>query len=360
MADGGDSCGGGRARLVSELSRVQDLVRRLELQLRAPSDAASVDLCRRLVHDIVALTDRSISMARSAPDLLVSPAAAAHLFPALSGGAPPPSPLSDAGSDQPPFRASPKKRKATARWASQQVRVAAGAGAGAEGPADDGHSWRKYGQKDILGAKHPRAYYRCTHRNSQNCPATKQVQRTDHDANLFDVVYHGDHTCRPASAAPARRAPPSQQQHNPHAQAALQGLAARLTVATTDAAIIGGATAALPPMTPESCPAQRGAASPWSMASPVGSNSNGGGCCQLGVSPSPSPCPVATGYCGGDHWGCDGGVGSGDLQEVVSAFAAASSGLPPALGDEELIPLECFGFDHSFDMGGVMPSLFYP
>jgi len=23
-------------------------------------------------------------------------------------------------------------------------------------PDDDGHSWRKYGQKEILGAKHPR------------------------------------------------------------------------------------------------------------------------------------------------------------------------------------------------------------
>jgi hypothetical protein len=23
-------------------------------------------------------------------------------------------------------------------------------------PVDDGHSWRKYGQKEILGAKHPR------------------------------------------------------------------------------------------------------------------------------------------------------------------------------------------------------------
>ncbi|CAL5006600.1 unnamed protein product [Urochloa decumbens] len=351
MADGGESCGGGRARLVSELCRVQDLVRRLELQLRAPSDPASVDLCRRLVHDIIALTDRSISMARSG-DL------AAHLLPAahqppLSGA---PSPLSDAGSDQHhPFRASPKKRKATARWASQQVRVAAAAGA-AEGPADDGHSWRKYGQKDILGAKHPRAYYRCTHRNSQGCPATKQVQRTDGDASLFDVVYHGDHTCRPNSsssaATGARRAPPHphpQQQHNPQAQAALQGLAARLTVATgTDAAIIGGATAAAPMTPPESCPAQRGAASPWSMASPVGSDSNG-----------VSPCPVAPGYCG-DNWGCDGAVG-GDLQEVVSAFAAVSSGvahLPPALEDE-LIPLECFGFDQSFDMGNAMPSFFY-
>lgn len=32
-------------------------------------------------------------------------------------------------------------------------------GAGIEAPLDDGHSWRKYGQKDILGAKHPRLVY---------------------------------------------------------------------------------------------------------------------------------------------------------------------------------------------------------
>jgi hypothetical protein len=28
--------------------------------------------------------------------------------------------------------------------------------AGGENPVEDGHSWRKYGQKEILGAKHPR------------------------------------------------------------------------------------------------------------------------------------------------------------------------------------------------------------
>uniref|UniRef100_A0A0D9XVF0 WRKY domain-containing protein n=1 Tax=Leersia perrieri TaxID=77586 RepID=A0A0D9XVF0_9ORYZ len=56
---------------------------------------------------------------------------------------------------------------------------------------DDGHSWRKYGQKDIQGSMHPR----CTHRNSQGCQATKQVHRNDDDPQLFDVVYHGDHTC---------------------------------------------------------------------------------------------------------------------------------------------------------------------
>lgn len=62
-------------------------------------------------------------------------------------------------------------------------------------PLDDGLSWRKYGQKDILGAKYPRAYFRCTHRNTQGCQATKQVQRNAGDPLIFDVVYHGDHTC---------------------------------------------------------------------------------------------------------------------------------------------------------------------
>ncbi|WVZ93153.1 hypothetical protein U9M48_039159 [Paspalum notatum var. saurae] len=322
-----------RARLVSELGRVQDLVRQLDQQLQAPSSAASAELCRRLAHQIVALTDRSIGMVRACPDLLL------HSPPSGAG-----SPLSsDAASDHhAPFSrptASPKKRKATARWTSQQVRVSAGAGGGAEGPADDGHSWRKYGQKDILGAKHPRAYYRCTHRNSQSCPATKQVQRTDDDPALFDVVYHGEHTCRPAAAAGAgANAKRTQPQHNPHAHAALQGLAARLTVATANA------NAALPPMTPESCPV-RGASSPWSLASPVGSDSNGW--CNQGV----SPCPLPAGY---SDWASDG-----DLQEVVSAFAHLPPP-PPAL-DNDFVTLDCFGFDHSFtDMDAAMPGLFYP
>lgn len=37
---------------------------------------------------------------------------------------------------------------------TEQVSVASENGL--EGPTDDGYSWRKYGQKDILGAKYPR------------------------------------------------------------------------------------------------------------------------------------------------------------------------------------------------------------
>jgi hypothetical protein len=43
-----------------------------------------------------------------------------------------------------------------------EVRVSS-AGGGTNHPADDGHSWRKYGQKEILGAKHPRWPLDLTH-----------------------------------------------------------------------------------------------------------------------------------------------------------------------------------------------------
>ncbi|XP_037435717.1 disease resistance protein RGA5-like [Triticum dicoccoides] len=68
---------------------------------------------------------------------------------------------------------------------------------------EDGFSWRKYGQKDIIGSMHPRAYFRCTHRHVKGCPVTKQVQRTSTDPLLFDVVYHGEHTCLDSVGSPA-------------------------------------------------------------------------------------------------------------------------------------------------------------
>ncbi|XP_022682403.1 probable WRKY transcription factor 70 isoform X3 [Setaria italica] len=46
-------------------------------------------------------------------------------------------------------------------------------------PRYDGRQWRKYGQKHINKAKHPRSYYRCTYRQEQGCKATKTVQQKD-------------------------------------------------------------------------------------------------------------------------------------------------------------------------------------
>ncbi|KAL1321946.1 hypothetical protein HN51_066845 [Arachis hypogaea] len=65
-----------------------------------------------------------------------------------------------------------------------------------EAPIDDGHQWRKYGQKVILNTKHPRNYYRCTHKYDQGCLATKQVQQVEDEPTLYKTTYYGNHTCR--------------------------------------------------------------------------------------------------------------------------------------------------------------------
>ncbi|XP_066368795.1 probable WRKY transcription factor 17 [Miscanthus floridulus] len=62
-------------------------------------------------------------------------------------------------------------------------------------PPDDGYTWRKYGQKDILGSRFPRSYYRCTHKNYYGCEAKKKVQRLDDDPFTYEVTYCGNHTC---------------------------------------------------------------------------------------------------------------------------------------------------------------------
>ncbi|XP_072984904.1 WRKY transcription factor 55-like [Typha latifolia] len=64
-----------------------------------------------------------------------------------------------------------------------------------ENPPDDGYTWRKYGQKIILGSRFPRGYYRCTHKNYYGCLAKKQIQKLDDDPYTFEVTYCGNHTC---------------------------------------------------------------------------------------------------------------------------------------------------------------------
>nr|CAB3456501.1 unnamed protein product [Digitaria exilis]CAB3502978.1 unnamed protein product [Digitaria exilis] len=57
----------------------------------------------------------------------------------------------------------------------------------------DSYRWRKYGQKDILGARFPRSYFKCGHNSS--CPAKKQVQNSDADPSKVEVAYFETHTC---------------------------------------------------------------------------------------------------------------------------------------------------------------------
>ncbi|XP_043705508.1 probable WRKY transcription factor 70 [Telopea speciosissima] len=64
-------------------------------------------------------------------------------------------------------------------------------------PIEDGHSWRKYGQKEILNAKYPRSYFRCTHKHDQGCLATKQIQKTEEEnPPMYRTTYIGHHTCQ--------------------------------------------------------------------------------------------------------------------------------------------------------------------
>ncbi|XP_020971031.1 probable WRKY transcription factor 70 isoform X2 [Arachis ipaensis] len=60
---------------------------------------------------------------------------------------------------------------------------------------EDGHQWRKYGQKAIQNEKYTRNYFRCTHKYEQGCRATKQVQRIQEKPPLYRATYHGRHTC---------------------------------------------------------------------------------------------------------------------------------------------------------------------
>lgn len=61
---------------------------------------------------------------------------------------------------------------------------------------DDGHAWRKYGQKQILNSTYPRHYFRCTHKYDQKCQASKQVQKIQDNPQLFRTTYYGHHTCK--------------------------------------------------------------------------------------------------------------------------------------------------------------------
>ncbi|KAK4796323.1 hypothetical protein SAY86_028649 [Trapa natans] len=68
--------------------------------------------------------------------------------------------------------------------------------------ADDGHQWRKYGQKSILNNNFPRNYFRCTHKIDQGCRATKHVQKLSIEPPMYQTTYYGHHTCRNPVKAP--------------------------------------------------------------------------------------------------------------------------------------------------------------
>ncbi|XP_040380569.1 probable WRKY transcription factor 53 [Oryza brachyantha] len=107
--------------------------------------------------------------------------------------------MSSSSSRSPPSPVQPRQggggRRRRESGEKVRVMVAAQRTGNTELPPDDGYTWRKYGQKDILGSRYPRSYYRCTHKNYYGCEAKKKVQRLDDDPFTYEVTYCGSHSC---------------------------------------------------------------------------------------------------------------------------------------------------------------------
>nr|BAX24710.1 putative WRKY transcription factor [Oryza rufipogon] len=258
-----------------------------------------------------------------------------------------------------------KRRKGLPRW-TEKFRVP---DASLEATPDDGFSWRKYGQKDILGAKFPRGYYRCTYRNAQGCPATKQVQRSDADLAVFDVTYQGAHTCHQKqrrAAAAGDQPPPPPPQADPSGEL-LVNFRHGLKVETN-----GLAPPPPPPPTtttnfhddqhfcfPSMPPFHAGVGPPPPPDDALG----GGGCNNFSSPPFVSPAGSAAGESyfsmehsyeprgGGGHFVMSRGDSS-ELHEVVSAAASSSAVVDPAAA--------AGGFDYPLYHGEVDPHLPFP
>ncbi|VFQ58269.1 unnamed protein product [Cuscuta campestris] len=186
---GGDHEGEFR-KLISELAEGRDAAAKLQMILNGPLPAHS-DHELLLLHNVISSYNKALAMlnynnpySESTHPVPPGPAFGTESSSAFTG-----SPHSEEDSDR--GGDGSRKRKAP-RWTQK---VQACHESGFEGYPDDGYIWRKYGQKDILGTRYPRGYFRCTHRHAQGCLATKQVQRSDEDPNIFNITYCRNHTC---------------------------------------------------------------------------------------------------------------------------------------------------------------------
>ncbi|RWW51803.1 hypothetical protein BHE74_00041834 [Ensete ventricosum] len=126
--------------LLAELARLQELAREMEAEHGRHSPD---EFSRSLLQELLVSIEKAICMAKpTTPD--INPQPADGDSPRSSGES------SRSETSKLAFREQmSKKRKKLPEW-TREVLVSAGAG-----PVDDGHSWRKYGQKGILGSKHP-------------------------------------------------------------------------------------------------------------------------------------------------------------------------------------------------------------
>ncbi|CAH9097223.1 unnamed protein product [Cuscuta europaea] len=177
--------------IINELTRGRDCAVQLQGLIEESSSPGTCELL--LLKKIISSCDKAIITLLSFNLFCGLPDSMDTSSPPLLGNNSPVSELSDADSSKQNCQVAFSKKRKTSPQATESVRVCSATSLG--GALDDGHRWRKSGQKDILGATHPRAYYRCTHRFTKGCFATKKVQRSDEDPSLFEVTYKGMHTC---------------------------------------------------------------------------------------------------------------------------------------------------------------------
>ncbi|XP_071728928.1 probable WRKY transcription factor 30 [Rutidosis leptorrhynchoides] len=165
-------------RVIDELTQGKEFAKQLMIHLNDPM--SSKESQETLIHSILNSYDKSLSLVFTTHGFINSNVS------------------KNESKDHEFFHPDPffDKRKSTnssiEKWNNQ---VIMSGDMGLEEALDDGHSWRKYGQKDILGAKHPRGYYRCAYRHIDGCLATKYVQKIVDDPITFDITYRGSHTC---------------------------------------------------------------------------------------------------------------------------------------------------------------------
>lgn len=93
-------------------------------------------------------------------------------------------------------RAISRKRKRRYTPTSTRNVSANSSEAGNDIPPEDGYTWRKYGQKEILGDDHPRMYYKCTFHDDRGCKAKKIAQRSNGNPSVIQVRYSEVHSCQ--------------------------------------------------------------------------------------------------------------------------------------------------------------------
>ncbi|XP_039173280.1 probable WRKY transcription factor 41 [Eucalyptus grandis] len=135
-----------KMNLPNELIQGRELTKQLQRQLHSAVSSSSSSSHEQtqemLIRGILTSYDEALSMLNAEPPVGGCPRRLSVSPPSLGGNQ-----MSRGDSDRNLDDGyTPRKRKAMQKW-TERVRAPT---------PDDGFSWRKYGQKEILGAKYPR------------------------------------------------------------------------------------------------------------------------------------------------------------------------------------------------------------